>query len=182
MAERADITPELCRQLLRYEPESGKLYWRPRPREMFEAARHHAVWNARYAGTEAFTAVKAQGHLTGRIMDVQFQAHRVVWAIAYGDWPASDHDVDHINGHPSDNRLQNLRSVPHQANGRNTKRFGSNTSGQTGVSWNRNARKWEAYISDSGRRSLGLFDRLEDARQARKEGEARAGYHANHGR
>jgi len=36
MADRADITPELLRQLLRYEPETGKLFWKARTPDMFQ--------------------------------------------------------------------------------------------------------------------------------------------------
>jgi len=40
---------EHLRQRLRYEPETGKLYWREHP----SMPTH---WNTRYADTEAFTA------------------------------------------------------------------------------------------------------------------------------
>jgi len=47
-------TPERLRQLLRYEPETGLLFWLARPREMFSTQRAFSTWNARFAGQQAF--------------------------------------------------------------------------------------------------------------------------------
>lgn len=182
MATRSDITPELCRQLLRYEPETGKLFWLFRPREMFKSQRSMNVWNARYAGQQAFTA-DSGGYRVGRIQDMMFRAHRVAWAIVHGVWPVEGHDVDHINGAPGDNRLCNLRSVPHQVNNQNNRRPTNNSSGHVGVSWNKHFSRWEAYIGDgTSRTRLGMFDALDAACAARKNAEAERGYHPNHGR
>lgn len=47
-----------------------------------------------------------------------------------------------------------------------------NSSGVTGVSWNRRRKKWEAYIAFQGvQHHLGLYDDLEDAAQARAAAE-----------
>ena len=182
MTTRSDITPELCRQLLRYDPETGKLFWRRRPREMFVDARSCSVWNARYADKQAFTA-SMNGYRVGRILDFAFKAHRVAWAMTMNEWPPADHDVDHINGNPSDNRIQNLRSVPHQTNNMNNRRPKDNKSGHVGVSWNKRVGRWEAYISAAGKRqTLGHFTNIDDAISIRKNAEIAHGYHPNHGR
>lgn len=45
----------------------------------------------------------------------------------------------------------------------------NNTSGIKGVTWNKNHKKWEAYISIHGKRKyLGNYDDLEEAQQARQ--------------
>jgi hypothetical protein len=42
-----------------------------------------------------------------------------------------------------------------------------NTSGFKGVSWNKQSKKWLAYINRDGKRDrLGLFDDIEDAKRA----------------
>ena len=38
----------------------------------------------------------------------QCKLHQVVWALVYGCWPTQ---IDHINGNPHDNRVENLREV-----------------------------------------------------------------------
>lgn len=175
------------RQLLRYEPESGLLYWLPRTVEWFNAtdgrsAEHaSANWNARYAGKEAFTTVNRHGYRFGAILDVHYFAHRVIWALCFGEDPPAG--IDHINGDPADNRLENLRLATQGENMRNLKRPRNNTSGVAGVYWKAADRKWVARIRVDGRYvELGRFLSLDEAAAARKAAEQRCGYHENHGR
>ena len=65
------VRPEELHRLLRYEPETGKLYWLPRPVEFFDqsetrsASHVCANWNSQNAGAEAFTALHSQGRTLG---------------------------------------------------------------------------------------------------------------------
>lgn len=182
MASRSDITPELCRQLLRYEPETGKLFWLPRPREMFPTQRGTSTWNSRYANQEAFTAL-SRGYHVGRIFDMMFRRNRLAWVIHHGEWPIDGYDVDHVNGNPSDDRIANLRAVPHHVNNQNNRKPTNNSSGFVGVSPCKKSRKWEAYITANKKHiRIGTFDTLEAASVARKAAEVELGFHPNHGR
>lgn len=177
MATRSDITPELCRQLLRYEPETGNLFWRPRGFDRFPDDRSAKIWNTRFAGKEAFTAI-SRGYKIGTIDYVMVKAHRVAWAIHYGVWPEV---IDHINGDPADNRIENLRSVQQSSNMLNIAKRTDNSSGATGVYAANGA--WVAEIRLQGRkRYLGAFATIEDAISARKDAEKELGFHHNHGR
>lgn len=87
---------------------------------------------------------------------------------------------DHIHGKDSrnDNRKSNLRIVTHSQNMMNRK-LNNNTSGVTGVSWDKNINKWVAYINkDKQRRYLGCFSVFEDAVKARKKAEEK--YHGEY--
>ena len=54
----------------------------------------------------------------------------------------------------------------------NAKTPSSNTSGVKGVSWNKNAKKWQSYIYFEGKKyHLGLYDDVTSAEKARKEAE-----------
>ena len=75
--------------------------------------------------------------------------------------------VDHINGNVLDNRKKNLRYATPKQSVRNTGIREDNTSGVKGVSYNKRAKKYEAYIHDGKKISLGLYDTLDEARQAR---------------
>jgi hypothetical protein len=164
---------DYLRQRLRYEPDTGKIYWR-------DYASMPKSWRARYAGREALTYVKPSGHQMGRIDRKAYQAHRIAWALHHGEDPAGE--IDHINHDPLDNRIENLRVVSHQENHRNTSLRKNNTSGAMGVSWFAASRKWSAYLMVDGRKKhLGYFHDHGDAVAARRAAEARYGFHTNHG-
>lgn len=84
--------------------------------------------------------------------------------------------VDHIHGVSSrhDNRKLNLRVATIQENSMNCKISKNNTSGVTGVHFNKNINKWIARIGYRNKRiNLGSFDNFEDAVKTRKEAEDR---------
>lgn len=187
MASKALPTPQYLRQLLRYEPETGKLFWRERPACFFKADKYRtpegcaANWNSRWSGKEALTAPLKTGHLMGRIDYRAHFAHRVAWAIHHGEWPKGE--IDHINHNPADNRIENLRDVSHAENQRNLSMLRTNKSGVTGVLQTGPNNLWYARIKHAGKMlHLGAFERFEDAVAARKVAEAKYGYHPNHGR
>lgn len=179
-------SPELLRKLLRYEPETGKLFWRERQVEMFtdgkySAERSCAAWNSALVGKEALAAPHKEGYKQGRIFGRIYLAHRVIWAMVYGEWPLKC--IDHISGVRDDNRIENLRAVSQAENSKNQKRRSNNISGVTGVIWHRPTQKWQAYIKINGnQKHLGLFTALNEAAAVRKAAEAEHGYHPNHGR
>jgi hypothetical protein len=180
MHTRNAITPDILRQLLRYEPETGALFWRRRELKWFACYTDWYTFNFLWAGKPAFTSMDRDGYFVGAVFHHNFKAHRVCWMIATGECPDQ---IDHINGVRNDNRLANLRSVDFRGNATNTARAKNNTSGTTGVHWDKGAGAWVARISMRGERHLlGAFDKIEDAIRARKEAETRFGYHPNHGR
>lgn len=53
--------------------------------------------------------------------------------------------IDHIDGNVSNNKIENLRSVPQKINCRNKRKQSNNTSGVTGVSYNKQRKTWVVY-------------------------------------
>lgn len=177
----------LC-ELLRYEPETGKLFWEPRgvewfngdgPRSAVSAMRR---WNSCYAGKEALAAVCGSRACHGKIFGELYYAHRVAWALYYGEWPAGD--IDHVNGDRSDNRITNLRSVDHQSNMQNKAVYANSPLGSHGVSFHQTKQKFAAYITiNKCRKHLGYFSTAHAALAARKAAEIETcAFHPNHGR
>ena len=157
-------SPELLRKLLRYEPDTGKLFWIPRPVEMFTAERHHKAWNARYAGKESFTTL-VKGYRAGSVNNRHVYAHRAAFCIVEGRWPGI---IDHINGDKSDNHWKNLREVSHVLNMRNLPTLETNKSGITGVIFVKSRSVWRASIGVRGSSVfLGDYDTKEKAIIAR---------------
>ena len=186
MSKKPLVSIALLNEILRLEPERGKLFWRLKTPDMVDSERESTRlriarnWNARYQGKQAFTNLSLRGYLTGVIQNRRYYAHRVVWALHYGEWP--NDQIDHINGNRLDNRIQNLRVATDAENRKNQCVRSDNRTGIAGVWWDQTRQKYQAYINHDGRRiHLGRYESLDDAAAARKEAERQYGYHENHG-
>lgn len=80
---------------------------------------------------------------------------------------------DHHNRNRLDNRKENLIKCTIQENNRNKSIRSDNTSGVTGVGWNRRKNKWVAriYPEKSKEKRIGYFDNKKDAIIARLKAE-----------
>lgn len=185
MATKTLPDQDVLLQLLRYDADRGKLFWLERAVKWFNdtpnrRAEHTAkIWNLRYAGREAFTAINGTGYYSGHVLDWGGTAHRVIWKMETGEDPDQ---IDHANGIRTDNRWGNLRNVTTATNTRNAKRRTDNSTGHVGVYWYPHERvtgKWLAKISS---KHIGYFDSFDDAVAARKAAEIAHDFHPNHGR
>lgn len=92
--------------------------------------------------------------------------HRIIMNVKNGEY------VDHINGNRLDNRKQNLRICTNQENNFNKGLYSHNTSGVTGVSWDKSRNKWEVSIKINQKKiNLGRFENFNDAVNKRKDAE-----------
>lgn len=113
-------------------------------------------------------AKDSNGYIRVNVNGVSIAGHRVVWALHHGRWPVGP--LDHINGNPSDNRIENLREATPSQNGANKRLDGrkTNISGHRGVTISGN--RFKADIRICGARiHLGRFDTLEEAGAAYRE-------------
>ena len=174
------LTQEYLKSRLSYDPDTGDFTWKPRTIEGFKTERALRAWNGRFAGKYA-GGVNTQGYRVISISGKTCLAHRLAFLYQLGELPIDS--TDHINGIKLDNRWDNLRSVTHSENMRNAKCAKNNTSGFTGVSWDKDKDKWAAHINVNGKKmNLGFFASIEDAAMARKLAGVKHGYHPNHGR
>lgn len=164
------ITPEMLREFLEYDPDTGLLRWKARDAKWFNQTRarskEHASanWNSKFSGKPAIRCLNSYGYLHGNILNTRSLAHRVAWAIYHGAWPHVE--VDHINTVRSDNRIHNLRLATRSENGMNTNRRLDNTSGYKGVSWDKSRGLWQVGIRVDGlRKHLGRYPCKEQARE-----------------
>lgn len=143
-------TFDLVSSLLRYESETGKIFWR--------TDRGRAK-----AGQEAGNK-KRDGYRSVVVNYRSCQSHLLAWLLHHGTWP--NQDIDHINGVKDDNRIANLREVTKSENGQNQHRANSaNKTGFLGVS--RHHSKFVATIKLNGKQHrIGRFDTAEAAHQA----------------
>ncbi len=101
-----------------YDPDSGALIWRHRPREHFLSIRAQRSVNTRFAGRQA--GYIDRGHLAVRIDLKLYVAARVIWKIMTGEEPPDLVDHENVNG--LDNRWDNLRPATGSDNGCNSPR------------------------------------------------------------
>ena len=94
------MTYERAKAIWRYDPETGLLHW-------LEAARKPVGPTA----SRYYVSVGFEGR--------SYKAHRLAWLLTFGEWPKDE--IDHIDGDRSNNRLGNLRDVPHKVNQMNQK-------------------------------------------------------------
>lgn len=171
----------MLRELLDHDPATGLLTWKVRPSHYFDSEARQRAWNDLWAGKRALSTPDTKGYLRGQVCGVKTLAHRVCFAIFHGHWPVGE--IDHINGDPADNRIENIREVSHHENMRNTCLSSANTSGVAGVTQDRRTGRWRSHIKMRGHQiHLGNYDHKDDAIAARRAAEAEFGFHANHGR
>lgn len=126
-----------------YDPDTGHFTW------LHPASRRVSVGDtAGWLNDSGYVLVSLEGH--------KHRAHRLAWRLAYGYWPA--HQIDHINGARSDNRLVNLREATDAQNRQNMAKRADNKSGYVGVYYAPWAKAWRAEIRvDGQRKRLGYF-------------------------
>lgn len=126
-----DSAIEELKQWLRYDPETGHLWWVKMPGGKASLLRP--------AGT-----TRPDGRRQVKILGRSWKAHRICWALYYGVWPLED--IDHANGDPQDNRIVNLRGADKTENNRNQRKRHGCSSQYKGVTWDRQWKKWRAHI------------------------------------
>ncbi|CAH9015136.1 putative homing endonuclease [Vibrio phage 466E53-1] len=168
---------------LHYNEGTGDFTWKKRDLCDFKTLNAFGTFNTRFGGKSAGgknTGKTGKTYREIRLHDKSYLAHRIAWVICNGSIE-DGHDIDHINGDGTDNRICNLRSVTRSDNGKNQRLRIDNTSGATGV-YNLPNGTYLVQISHSGKRhNVGTFSNFNKAVAARKEAERRNGYHENHG-
>lgn len=146
------LTQSRLRELLHYDPETGRFTWISRPSNRVKI------------GSEA-GRIDAGGYRGIRVDGVLYYAHRLAHLYMRGYWPAAD--VDHDNRVRSDNRWSNLIAATRSENLQNQGLAPNNKSGYRGVSFHKAAGKWAAERWINGQKHyLGLFPTAEAARDA----------------
>lgn len=160
-----EVTAEVVREFLDYNPETGEFRWKFRDRKYCKSDGSWKKFNNERAGKTAGTP-----HHTGyrqiKIFDKKhYLAHRLAWLHYYGEWP--ENEIDHINNQRDDNRIENLRNTTRSQNGKNRSIETGRTSQYKGVYWNKEKNKWKAHIKINGKpKYLGYFTSEEDAARA----------------
>lgn len=173
-------TQDQLKSILEYNPDTGVFTWKKRSESDWDRV---ALFNSRFAGKEAGSRCSSGGKYYLRINSVfarfPWHAHRLAFIYMTGKMPQH---VDHINGNGCDNRWCNLRWSDKRDNARNVRKSKNNTSGHTGVGWNKRQSCWRAYIKiDQKMISLGNHSTIESAIEARHKADIKYGFRNGHG-
>lgn len=140
------ITQDFLKAYLRYEPDTGRFF------KFKDAGGEIEVGHRQHRDGYIFVSIDGK----------KYQAHRLAWLYVYGYLPACD--IDHRDRQKSNNAISNLREASDSQNAMNRGVMSSNTSGYTGVTWNKSAGKWQAQAKLHGKTHyLGLFKNPLDA-------------------
>lgn len=147
------LTQELVHSLVDYHPD-GYLIWKvgggskkigKRAGSFDKTTKYHRIW----------------------LNNSHHKLHRVIFLYHHGYLPK---EIDHIDGNPSNNKIENLRACTKSQNNFNRSLSPKSTSGFKGVCWRKDCNKWQAYINVNSKRiSLGMFKNIEDAAEAYKK-------------
>ena len=136
----------LLRELFEYEPETGELTNKVRR-------------SSRLPGSSAGTT-RPDGYKLLGIDGKMYLLHRVVWAIHHNHEPEGM--LDHIDGNPGNNKIENLRLSNHSLNGANARKREVTTTGAY-----KQKNKWCARGTVDGVHVyLGMHSSQEEAHQA----------------
>ena len=154
------ITQTQIQELFYYK--DGVLYWK--------CPTNRAIKPGALAGK-----THANGYVQTCIYKKFYYNHRLIWLLHHGELPQC---IDHIDGNPSNNRIENLRIATLSQNQYNSKMKKSNSSGIKGVSWDKSTNKWYSQIQVAKKKiNLGRYDDVKLAELAVIE--ARKKYHGN---
>lgn len=144
-------TYDRVHSLLRYDRNSGELFWRVRMSNRVKAG--HKAGSVNKSG---YVQIGFDGH--------RFWAHRLVFFMQTGSWPTEE--IDHIDGNKLNNAWSNLRECSRQENAQNRKNVPStNALGVLGV--RRVGNRFRSAIEVDGKSiHLGYFSSAEEASAA----------------
>lgn len=193
MDEEFELTQDIVRELLDYDPETGLLFWKRRNVRWFRDGKKTAeqamnTWNAQNAGKRAFTDQNKDGYLRGSIKvkgkAIKTTAHRIIYLWYHGVMPDV---IDHKNHIRNDNKILNLTNTDTTGNSRNLSKTKKNTSGFVGVSerkiGGRSNGKWRSFVTIKRKTIfLGESSSIEEAIEKRNIALREYNFHANHGK
>lgn len=132
------------KRVFRYEPRTGLFYWAIKNRKMNPGDR---------AG-----GVRDDGYAYVNWKNRRYYSHRLAWAFVHGRMPVG---IDHIDGNPSNNRINNLREATRAQNNQNRRDV-------AGIYQHTVVKRWVAQIRVPGGKTkhLGIFDTKDEARSA----------------
>ena len=148
------ITQDRLKELFEYE--DGNL--------IRKVSRGRGVTSKRWPAGSVLGSKKTDGYFLASVDYHLYKLHRLIWLWHYGSFPNGQ--IDHIDGNPSNNRIENLREATPGENMQNqTRPRINNKLGVQGV-YKVGSRYRAVLTKDKKNSHLGYFDSPQDAHKA----------------
>lgn len=166
---RDDLTPELIKTVLSYDPNTGWLTW---------ISKHHS--KRILLGARAGSDVPSTGYRSINLFGRSYAEHILIWFMQTGEWPTGQ--IDHENHQRNDNRWANLKEVTFIENMRNRTAKRDSITGHQGIWFNKRRNRYVAEIAMNGKKVYQQsFTSATEAKVERNKKLIELGFHENHG-
>lgn len=128
--QRSDITVDMVRDALDYDPMTGIFIWKNPKCDRLKIG-------------DRAGSISTNGYIKIMLSNIQFLGHRLAWFYVYGAMPK--HHIDHINKNTSDNRIENLRDVTRSQNLMNMMAHKDNFTGHKGITYSKSEKRKKRY-------------------------------------
>jgi hypothetical protein len=132
-----------------FDYKDGGLYYKDR----FMSRGRPSVRNGEKIGSKM-----SNGYLNVALNKKKYLIHRLIFLYHYGYLPKF---IDHIDGNPANNTIENLREATMAQNMCNTKIRIDNTSGTKGIHFNKQKKKWQSKLWVRGKQIARVFESKE---------------------
>lgn len=162
------ITQEYLKSILHYNPDTGIFTW-------VKTNKMSCKKTGDVAGK-----TKIKHYISITIDNYTYKAHRLAWLYMTGSFP--NDFIDHLDRVKYNNKWKNLRSVTPAGNCRNRKLKSDNTSGVSGVNFNKASKKWIVRLCvDNDRKYYGAYKTLKEATEVRSREIKKLDFSPTHG-
>lgn len=140
-----------------FEYKDGQLYWKNAVRPSFNGK------EAGYDNGNRYKKVTVEGR--------QYYVHRIIYLMRHGDCPQF---IDHVDGNPSNNKIDNLRQATASQNTINYIRKRKSNTGVCNVAFDKRRNKFNVYVRVNCKpKFFGGFEDLELAELVANEARAK---------
>jgi len=147
------------------EYKDGELYWKIKPK-------HSKIKIGDIAG-----CITTEEYRQITIDKIRYYAHNLIWKMLTGNDP--QFEIDHLDHERSNNKIENLCDT--NENAKNQSKRKHNTSGVTGVDFDKSVNRWRVKIQNNNVIYIKRFDTKMEAEFHALEKYKEFGFHENHG-
>ena len=166
--KRNDLTEELLKEWLLYNPLSGEFLW----------VKTNANGSTRRGRQAGYT--DTDGYVYIKLFGIKYRAHILAWLYMTGSFPQGV--IDHNDQVKSNNVFSNLQDVTQAENSRNIANQNTSNTGHQGIWFNRRTGRYHASITKGGKKVWQrIYDDCAVALAERKSMLIHLGFNINHG-